>query len=195
MPETNPFDPARLAMSLKETEGNVAQLQQQLTNATQNLGSAMQSIQVDIRSITNKMDNVTLVAAKQENMEDEIVRAFNAIKELADTSKEKWEEHHSTEKQDKEKRDLEIRNSREKLILWGGVIGGFSVLASILTAIVAWSVNSRFDNQARDHDKLDARLDMHIVESAKEHNLVEEKVEKIEKFLIRSGEPYDGEHK
>lgn len=195
MPSNDPFDPARLALNLKETDGVVAQLQQQLANATQNLGSSMQSMQIDVRSLIGKMDNVTLVAARQENLEDEIERAFNAIKELAETSKEKWEEHHGTEKQDKAARDKEIRDSREKLILWGGVIGGFSVLASILTALVAWSVNTRFDNQSRDHDKLDGRLDTHTVESIKEHNTLEDRVEKIEKYLIRVGHNLEGEKK
>ena len=195
-PNKDPFDPAHVALRVVELASELEITRTALTNATQNMGSALRALQVDTRAIAQKMDNVTLLAARQETLDDEIERAFVAIKDLAETSREKWDQHHSAESTDRALRDQEIRSAREKLILWGGVGVGFSILAATLTAIVAWSVNTRFDNQSRDHDKLDARLDKHIEISAEDHKAAAERIDKIEKYLIRGGknpdEPYDG---
>ena len=193
---TDKFDPAVIALQLQETKGDVQNLQQALANATQNLSSTLQSVQVDLRHISGKMDSMATLHARQETMDDEIERAFTAIRDLATSSKEKWDDHYEEQSGYRATRDTEIRASREKLILWGGVCLGFSILAATLTAIVAWSVNSRFNNQSRDHDKLDARLDKHIEVSTEDRKKESEKIEKIEKYLIRGGknpdEPYDG---
>ena len=193
---TDKFDPAVIALALQETKGDVQNLQQALANATQNLGATMQSVQVDIRHISGKMDSMATLSARQETMDDEIERAFTAIEKLAESSKEKWDEHYADQNGYRSTRDTEIRASREKLILWGGVCLGFSILAATLTAIVAWSVNSRFTNQARDLDKLDVRLDKHIEVSTEDHKAATARIDKIEKYLIRGGknpdEPYDG---
>ena len=195
-PNKDPFDPAHVALRVVELASELEITRTALTNATQNMGSALQALQVDTRAIAQKMDNVTLLAARQETLDDEIERAFVAIKDLAETSREKWDQHHSAESTDRASRDQEIRSAREKLILWGGVGVGFSILAATLTAIVAWSVNTRFDNQSRDHDKLDARLDKHIEISTEDHKAATARIDKIEKYLIRGGktpnEPYDG---
>lgn len=193
----DPFDPAVIALRLVEVEGRVDQTQQALTNATQNMGSAVQSMQIDVRHLVGKMDGLATMTARQAAMEDEIERAFTAVRELADASKEKWDEHHQEQSGYRQARDHEIRSSREKLILWGGIVSGFSILAAALTAIVAWSVNSRFENQARDHDKLDERVERNsrrIDDMDKDHG---DKINNMEKYLIRggaagTGTPYNG---
>lgn len=198
--KTNPFDPASIALRQVELEGALQSVTQQLANASQNMGSALQSVQIDIRSIAGKMETLTTLGERQQRLDDEMERAFEAIEKLADTSKDKWNEHHQSESKDKENRDKEIRASREKLILYGGVVTGFSILGVTVTALVAWSVNSRFADQSRDHDKLDTRVDKYIETSALEREKTKERVDKIEKYLIRGGQnpnqPYnDGDQK
>jgi hypothetical protein len=189
------LDPAVLAIQLAETKGDVQSLQQALANATQNFGSTLQSVQIDIRSISQKMDGMATLSARQETMDDEIERAFTAIEKLAESSKEKWDQHYEEQSGYRATRDGEIRASREKLILWGGVCLGFSVLAATLTAIVAWSVNSRFTAQENALGKLDLRLDKHIEKSTEDHEQAAVRIEKVEKYLIRGGrapaEPYE----
>lgn len=189
------FDPAHIVLRQAELEGNVNRVSDALVNATQNMGSALQSVQIDIRTIVGKMENLVTLGERQQRLDDEMERAFEAIEKLADTSKEKWNEHHAAESQAKAVSDKEIRNAREKLILWGGVGIGFSMLAATVTLLVAWQVNSRFANQAQDHDKLDTRVDKYIESSGVEREKTKDRVEKIEKYLIRGGknpdEPYN----
>lgn len=187
-------DPLQMAIHLTRMEGVIATLQQGFTSTNQNLTSAMQSMQADVRKLTDTLqdfgsvqsglhENREAVKRIWERMEqrdeqwqerwDQYLAAQAAAAEKAATEESRWKTNH--EKDNKETSRLVNRMA--------AISVGISIAVAASGGVVAWFANKNIDLANHNVSLANsdrARIDAEQREEAKR---TDTRLDKLEIFL------------
>jgi len=137
------FDPgnaAELAVALTQLRADQTILQREVASSIQNLTSATDAMQAELRHVGAKLETVAHLQEKQVTHSEGLDRAFKAIEKLAN-SFEGWRERHEGENKVTSDCVTEFRGQIRGAWLAGGLV---VMLASTLST-VAWNrINERF---------------------------------------------------
>lgn len=181
--EFDPSDPVQVAVKLTQLEGAVAAAQQAFSQTATNLTQGMGALQTEVRAVAEQVRDLAKIGHKQDGHEAGLNRAFEAIRDLArETTRrfsdqaedlEGWRSKYEAERDLwRSNHEADNRKTREKLILWNGVGLGFSMLSTVLVALltyvylgdkqVAADERARIERQSDDrHARLDRSDEQH----------------------------------
>jgi len=206
------LDAAAQAVKMERIEGQHNMLALQLKNSVDNMTVTLRDVQSETREIAARLNEVTALQQRQDHSNAAIQEMRSSIGDLNarleewfsdfdsrnqnrwreyERQRDEWRQRHEAENENKE-RELsgEIRSVRETVIRalgWGAGAGG---LVTVIVGGFLWSLNYRFDEQAKGISKVDS-------DSAYNRSLIDKQTEKtheIELYLARGGvnrdEPY-----
>lgn len=178
--EFDPSDPVQVAVKLTKLEGTLAAAQQAFSQTANNLTQSMGALQTEVRAVADQVRDLAKISHKQDGHEAGLNRAFEAIRDLArETTRrfsdqaedlEGWRSKYEAERDLwRSNHEADNRKTREKLILWNGVGLGFSMLSTVLVALltyvylgdkqVAADDRARIERQASENHTRFERLD------------------------------------
>lgn len=147
--EFDPSDPVQVAVKLTKLEGALAAAQQAFSQTANNLTQSMGALQTEVRAVADQVRDLAKISHKQDGHEAGLNRAFEAIRDLArETTRrfsdqaedlEGWRSKYEAERDLwRSNHEADNRKTREKLILWNGVGLGFSMLSTVLVALLTY---------------------------------------------------------
>jgi hypothetical protein len=173
----DPEDPMQVAIRFERNEGQLASMQLAMTNAHQNLASAIQGLQAEVREFGTNLNRFNQLEYDRQSHGEGLARAFEAIAKLSALHEKQWEQHALQEAAYRERMAGEAKITRDKMMRWsGGSIAG-SVLLGTVVALVTWIYLTDKTNNQRDIDQMRAEHQLHLLEADK-------RMDKIEGILI-----------
>lgn len=130
----DPTNPLHVAMKLTELAQLMQSQQQQQTSAIQNLGSAMQGLQVEIRHISDKVGEIEVLGERQVQGTASIARIWSAI------------EASNTQQKVVEKR----------LNVYAGVAIGLSVMSGLVAGTFTWFAQGYVEDTRKAAERTEA---------------------------------------
>lgn len=127
----DPSDPVQVAVKLVRLEEAHAALMERH-------GEALRGVQAELRGVGDQLRDLTKLGSAQENHSAGLARAFEAIRALAEETRNGFSERDEGLESWKEKHTAENQQTRERLILWNGVAMGISILATTLVALLVY---------------------------------------------------------
>jgi hypothetical protein len=180
-------DPASMAYELSELRGLYALLQQQNSGAIQNLTSSVQSMQADLRAIGHRVEEVTRLQVHQEQHGDGLRRAFEAIENLAESTRVSFQQSRDAADEYRVRREAdetewraahvkENNETRDKVMRFSGGAVLASMIVGLLLCVMMWY-----------SDKVDAYASKERDRTAQDVNDINQRVRAIESYLAQGG--------
>lgn len=130
-PNFDPTDPVQVAVKM-------ARLEAEHTATTERFGQALLDVKTELRSVGDSLKDLAKLGSAQENHSSGLARAFEAIRALAEETRNGFSERDEGLESWKEKHTAENQQTRERLILWNGVAIGISLLATTLVTMMVY---------------------------------------------------------
>lgn len=199
------FDAANQAVRMERIEGDHRLLQSQVKGAFDNMTGSMQSVQAEVRNISNKVGDFSDLRIAHEQDRGTMARIEKSIAELGNKvdirlermereNEDRWTRHEA----DNENADRDLQDQIDELSKRHhdtdrrisravGWVSGLSVTAALLIGGFVWAINFRF---------VDAKEDINRIEmKSNAFDALKDKVQQLELYLARGGqrppEPYD----
>lgn len=187
-PAFDPTDPMQVAIRMEKQDGQIASMGLAFTNTTQNLTTAIQGLQQEVRDLGKGISAIGQLEHDRQSHSEGLARAFEAIAKLSAMHEQAWERHSAQEALYRERIAAESAQTREKLMRWSGGSIAASFLIGTMVALVVWIYLTDKQNNERDIDTLrketadrkalvDSRFTTHSEES-------DARFDKIEGILI-----------
>lgn len=199
------LDAATQAVRMERLEGQQNLLAQQVKASLDAMTSALNTVQLETRAVTNKLGDVVSLQHSQDTNKSTIEDMKKALGDLNTRLEEwfddfdqrnnrRWEQyeanrdnwrlrHEAENENDKKELEKEIRSVRETVIRalgWGAAAGA---LAGVIVGGFIWSLNERFTttNKSIDQTVETATYNRELVDDQRE------KIHEIELYLARGG--------
>lgn len=213
---TVPFEAAEQALRLERIEGDHRLLSQSVKYSLDAMNSTLQNVQLESRAMSKQIsdmhglqgahdsNNVAIgemkrslaeLSKKIEGWMDESDKKNQAKWERYEHNRDSWRLAHEAENEDtKRELEKEIRSVRETVLKFMGFGSAVGALAGVLIAGFLWSINSRFNDNKEDTDRVErstaeTRRNLEIM--GREHS---SELSDIKLYLARGGripeEPY-----
>lgn len=162
-------DPTQLAVEVSELRGAFALLQSQCNGAIQNLTGSVQAVQAELRNLGNKVEEVTRLQVHTEQHSEGLERAFAAIQNLADMTRETFEKDRASVEGYRTRREREEgqwraehvkenQETRDKVMRFSGAAVVISGVATMLVAVVMWYSDKIDTAASREQDMTNAAV-------------------------------------
>lgn len=184
MPENNPplfdpHDPMQVAVKFAQMEGAMNSMQLANTNSNQNLATAIQGLQNEVRDLGRGISSITQLESDRQAHSEGLARAFEAIAKLSAMHERAWEQHSAQELAYRERTAGENKATRDKQLRWSGAALATSLFIGALVATVTYIYNTDKANNERDVDTMREAQAEHLRDADK-------RFDKIEGVLIES---------
>lgn len=136
----SPVDPTEYAVGLAELRADQRLLQREVATNIQNLTSATDAMQAELRHVGSKLEDVARLQEKQVNHSEGLDRAFKSIEKLAG-SFDSWRERHEGENKVTSDCVTEFRGQFRGVWMAGGLV---VALVSTLYGLAWTRINERF---------------------------------------------------
>lgn len=103
-----------------------------------------------VHQVSRRLDDVTRLQTGHETQNEAIGRAFKAIKELADSTKQGFE-----------RIDNSHQKTRDKVLWFSGAAAMLSIIASACVGLVMYYTNQIDANQQRDRERIEHSVSDH----------------------------------
>ena len=198
------------AVRMERLEGQQNLLAQQVKASLDAMTSALNTVQLETRAVTNKLGDVVSIQHSQDsnkNAIDEVKKSLGDLNvrleewfddfdqrnqrrwEQYETNRDMWRREHEGENENtKRELEREVRSVRETVIRWGGVVFGLGLVVTLVTSVAMYALNQRFDTQAA--SIIGIRADFNEYRSLTERRYDDrvQKIHEIELYLSRGGE-------
>lgn len=200
-----PFSVASQELRIEQVAHQQELQAARLSSAMENVSNALASVQMEVKSCSLRVGEMSRLQSSHDDNRQAIVELRNSFAELNsrldswfksfETEQHQWRARY--EKSNEEKRDIlerDLRNVRETVIRWGGVMFGLGLLASLVTGVGMYALNQRFDTQSQSILGLRDEFNTYraLTEQRNEERI--RKIHEIELYLSRGGrvpeEPY-----
>lgn len=199
------LDSAQQAVRMERLEGQQNLLAQQVKASLDAMTSALNTVQLETRAVTNKLGDVVSLQHSQDTNKSTIEDMKKALGDLNtrlegwfddfdqrnnrkweqyETNRDNWRLRHEAENEDDKKElEKEIRSVRETVIRalgWGAAAGA---LAGVIIGGFIWSLNERFTTQNKSIDQTvnTATYNRQLIDDQRE------KIHEVELYLARGG--------
>ena len=174
---TVPFEAAEQALRLERIEGDHRLLSQSVKYSLDAMNSTLQNVQLESRAMSKQIsdmhglqgahdsNNVAIgemkrslaeLSKKIEGWMDESDKKNQAKWERYEHNRDSWRLAHEAENEDtKRELEKEIRSVRETVLKFMGFGSAVGALAGVLIAGFLWSINSRFNDNKEDTDRVE----------------------------------------
>lgn len=185
--DRDPFDSAQQAMDIKDLNHRAELLQVQLKNALEGMTSALQSVQVEQRAATIKLEQVVSLQASQDNSREAIEHLRQGQVDLTsrleswfddqDRRSEQWRREHEAENEDTARalRTM-VQDTRESLIRILAWSGGAGAVVGVLVLGFVGFLNFRFNASDSELRKESVRIEIMLG-----------RLREVELYLARGG--------
>lgn len=136
-----------IQLALVELRAQVQAQQSRTAETIEGLLEVVRETRNEVAGVSRRLDDVTRLQTSHEAQNEAIGRAFKAIKELADSTKENFTS-----------RDTEHKKTRDKVIWFSGAAAMLSLLASTCVGLVMY-YTGQIDSD-KDHER--ARLEQTV---------------------------------
>lgn len=198
------------AVRMERLEGQQNLLAQQVKASLDAMTSALNTVQLETRAVTNKLGDVVSIQHSQDsnkNAIDEVKKSLGDLNvrleewfddfdqrnqrrwEQYESNRDAWRREHEGENANtKRELEREVRSVRETVIRWGGVVFGLGLVVTLVTSVAMYALNQRFDTQAA--SIIGIRADFNEYRSLTERRYDDRvrKIHEIELYLSRGGE-------
>lgn len=141
-PAGSPVDPTELAIGLAQVRADQSILQREVASSIQNLSSATDAVQAELRHIGSKLEDVARLQQQQANHSEGLDRAFKSIEKLAN-SFDSWRERHEGENRTTADCVTEFRGQFRGVWMAGGLV---VALVTALATVAGTRINERFSD-------------------------------------------------
>ncbi len=160
------------AVRMERLEGQQNLLAQQVKASLDAMTSALNTVQLETRAVTNKLGDIVSIQHSQDSNKtaiDDMRRSLGDLNtrleewlddfdqrsqrrwEQYEKNRDQWRREHEADNEDT-KRELEneIRNVRERMIQFVGFSSAIGALAGVIVGGFLWNINYRFSEQDKD---------------------------------------------
>lgn len=180
----DPNDAMQVAVKFVQLESALQSMQLSATNSNQNLASAIQGLQQEVRDLAKGIGAITQLEHDRQTHSDGLTRAFEAIAKLSHLHEVAWEKHTSEEESYRARTSHEASKTRDTLLRWNGVSIAGSALLTVILGLVIWIYTTDKTNNDRDIDTLRAKTDNRIKDVDGRFQTDDQRFDKIEGILI-----------
>ena len=204
------------AVRMERLEGQQNLLAQQVKASLDAMTSALNTVQLETRAVTNKLGDVVSIQHSQDsnkNAIDEVKKSLGDLNtrleewfdDFDQRNQRRWEqyeanrdawrrEHEAQNENDKRELEREVRSVRETVIRWGGVVFGLGLVVTIATSVAIYALNQRFETQASSIRGMRTEFNEYRALTERRYDDRVRKIHEIELYLSRGGripvEPY-----
>lgn len=163
------------AVRMERLEGQQNLLAQQVKASLDAMTSALNTVQLETRAVTNKLGDIVSIQHSQDSNKttiDDMRRSLGDLNtrleewlddfdqrsqrrwEQYEKNRDQWRREHEADNEDtKRELEKEVRNVRERMIQFVGFSSAIGALAGVIVGGFLWNINYRFAEQKQDIER------------------------------------------
>lgn len=183
-----PFDSARQALDIERLSSQHQLLAAQVKNSVDNFSHTLQSVQAEMRSVSEKISDLTGLQHAHDANRESLARMENSVQALSGQWKEWTDDFEESNERRWERHEQENKDTRDTVLKWTYGAIGLSLCLGALGGMFTWNLQKEFNDVTDANATAALRIEkLRDDKNAKDEEL-QERLHEIELYLTRGGE-------